>query len=167
MGIKIQMAAWLEKIGHIKAAADILSTVLSENKKWLSVFETAPQTLPSAPVPGTVVGEGESQRTITKEEFESWLWSSRNRILAKSCAISVKVGELYADDHVMQNDKSHEALTWAVETSLEEFRRRAKEGVKEGEGDWLTPEEIGGSFECEYLQCTIFGLAAHVGPAIC
>lgn len=149
MGIKIQMSAWLEKIGNVKAASDVLSMVLADNKKWLDVFEKAPLTLPRAPVPGVVVGEGDSQHTITKEEFDHWLWSSRNRILAKSCGISTKLGELYADDHVMDKDKSHESLMWAVETSLKEFRRRATEGVKEGEGAWMTPEEIGGALECE------------------
>lgn len=162
MGIKIQMAAWLEKIDHVKSAADALSMVLADNKKWLHICETAPQTLPRAPVPGIVVSEGESQRTITKEEFDHWLWSSRNRILAKSCAISTKLGELYADDHVMEIGKSHESLMWAVETSLSEFRRRATEGVKEGEGDWMTPEEIGGALECEYLVTRVLSVDTRI-----
>lgn len=148
-GIKIQLAAWLEKIENIKGSIQVLDLVLTENKKWLRVFETAPETLPRAPLPGSVVKEGESERTITQEEFDDWLWSSRNRILAKSCGISTKLGELYAHDQVLANDESHEALMWAVETSLKEFRRRAAEGVKENEGRWMTPEEIGGALECE------------------
>lgn len=149
MGIRIRTAQLFEEIGDFKAAADILSNVLSDDKKWLHICATAPQTLPRAPLPGTVIGEGESQRTITQAEFDHWLWSSRNYVLGKSCAIGTKLGELYADAHVMEQDKSHEALMWAVETSLKEFRRRATEGVKEGEGDWLSPQEIGGALECE------------------
>lgn len=141
------MAAWLENLEHVKAACDVLSMVLNDNKKWLAMFETAPQKLPRAPVPGLVVGEGASQHTITKEEFEQWLWSSRTRILAKSCAISTKLGQLYADDHVLDEEKSLESLLWAVSTSYKESVRRFDEGVKEGEGDWMSAEEIGGTFE--------------------
>lgn len=150
IGIKAQMAAWLEKIGNIKAAANVLSMVLADNKKWLNICETAPQTLPRAPVPGLVVGEGDSKRKITQDEFDQWVRSSRTRILGKSCGISIKLGELYADDHVMDMEKSHDFLTWAVETCLKEFRRRNTEGVKEGEGKWMTTEEIGGALECQY-----------------
>lgn len=148
-GIKIQMAGWLERMDNHQAAIHVLDLVLAENKKWLSLVHTAPEKLPRAPLPGSVVGEGESARTITKEEFDHWVWSSRNRVLGKTCQISIKIGELYSDDHVLDNDKSHEYLMWGVETSLKEFRRRASEGVKEGEGPWLTPQEIGAALECE------------------
>lgn len=157
MGIQIQMAGWLEKIDQFEPACQVLAVLLNDIKKWLDMCETAPRNLPKAPIPGTVVGEGESQRTITQQEFDHWLWSNRNRILAKSCGISTKLGELYADDHVMDKEKSHEALVWSVETSLRESRRRAIEGVKEGEGDWLTPEEIGGALECEFFDGNLAG----------
>lgn len=149
VGIKIQLAAWLEKIGNVKGAIHVLDLVLAENKKWLRMVEANPEKLPRAPVPGTVVGEGQTQQTITKEDFEQWIWSSRNRVLAKTCQISIKLGELYADDQVLDKDKSHEYLTWGVETSLKEFRRRATDGVKKDEGPWLTPDEIGAALECE------------------
>lgn len=156
MGIKAQMAAWLEKIGQIPSAIVVLSSTLAENKKWLNICETTPQALPRAPVPGLVVGEGDSQRQITQDEFDHWLRSSRTRILEKSCGISIKLGELMADDHIMELEKAHEHLLWAVETCLREFRRRATEGVKEGEGNWITPEQVGGAVECKYL-CMSYG----------
>lgn len=149
VGIKIQIAAWLEKRGNINEAIHVLDLLLVENKKWLNFFETAPEKLPRAPVPGTVVKKGESEQVVTKDELEQWLWSSRNRVLGKSCQISIKLGELFADDHVLDSDKSHEHLMWGVETALREFRRRASDGVKESEGPWMTPEEIGGALECE------------------
>jgi hypothetical protein len=37
-----------------------------------------------------------------------------------------------------------------VEMVLKEQQRREKEGVKPGEGDWMTPEENGGAFEGQY-----------------
>lgn len=149
-GIKIQIAAWLEKLDNKKGAIHVLGLLLAEHKKWLSLVDTAPEKLPKAPLPGTVVAEGDLERTITKDEFDRWVWSSRNRVLGKSCQISIKLGELYSDDQVLDSDKSHEHLMWGVETSLKEFRRRASEGVKEGEGPWLTPQQIGAALECEY-----------------
>ena len=147
VGIKIQLAAWLEKISNIENSIKVLDMVLTENKKWLDVAQSTPEKLPRAPLPGTVVGEGETAQTITKEDFEKWLRASRTRILGKSVGISTKLGELYAHEQVLQQDKAHESLMWAVETALREFRRRTAEGVKEGEGRWMSPEEIGGALE--------------------
>lgn len=147
MGVKIQLAAWLEKISNMHNSINVLDRVLTANKKWLDMAQTTPEKLPRAPLPGTVVGEGESATTITKEDFENWLRASRTRILGKSIGISTKLGELYADEQVLQQDKAHECLMWAVETALREFRRRRAEGVKEGEGRWMSPEEIGGALE--------------------
>lgn len=147
VGIKIQLAAWLERISNVENAIHVLELVLTENKKWLQTAESAPEKLPRAPRPGTKVGEGESEKTITQQDFDNWLRSSRTRILGKSVGISTKLGELYAHEQVLQHDKAHERLTWAVETALGEFRRRSTEGVKPGEGPWMTPEEIGGALE--------------------
>lgn len=149
VGIKIQMAAWLEKRGSIKESIQVLDLVLTENKKWLNLVDSAPEKLPMAPIPGTTALEGDSERTVTKDDFERWLWSSRNRVLARSCQISIKLGELYAEDHVLDKDTSHDHLMWGVEAALKEFRRRKSEGIKEGEGPWMTPEEIGAALECK------------------
>lgn len=75
------------------------------------------------------------------------LWGKRRRVLARSVGISAKLGELYADEHVLQSDVAGERLIWAVETILKEMQRRQVEGVKEGEGDWMSPEETGGALE--------------------
>lgn len=75
------------------------------------------------------------------------LWRKRQRLLAKAIGTSVKLGELYSDEHVLDPEKSHAHLIWAVETALREFQRRKSQGLKPGEQDWLTPEELGGSME--------------------
>ncbi|KAL2273752.1 hypothetical protein FJTKL_04134 [Diaporthe vaccinii] len=147
VGIKIQLAAWLERINSVENSIHVLELVLTENKRWLATAESAPEKLPRAPRPGTKVGEGESEKTITQEDFDNWLRSSRTRILGKSVGISTKLGELYAHEQILQHDQAHERLMWAVETALGEFRRRSTEGVKPGEGPWMTPEEIGGALE--------------------
>lgn len=149
VGIKTQLAAWLEERGNVPGAIKVLDLVLIEYKKWLDLATTNPEKLPKAPIPGTIVGEGESQRTITKGDLERWLWQSRNRVLGKAVQMSIKLGELYADDHILEKDKSHEHLTWGVEHALRESRRRVSEGIKEDEGPWLSATEIGAALECE------------------
>lgn len=149
-GIKIQLASWFEnKLNDIKGAIKVLDIVLNEHKEWLNKADKTPEKLPRAPVPGSVVGEGDAAKTITKQDFEHWFWSARNRILLKSVQISIKLGELNAHDQILETDKSHEHLMWGVETALKEFQRRAAEGVKDGEGSWVTPEEVGGAMECK------------------
>ncbi|CAN8105738.1 unnamed protein product [Discula destructiva] len=148
VGIKIQLASWLEnKLNDIRGAVKVLDIVLKENKEWLDLCAKNPEKLPRAPAVGTVIGEGESARTITKEDFEHWFWAARNRVLLKSVQISIKLGELNAHDQVLERDISHDHLMWGVETLLKETRRRASEGVKDGEGPWITQEEIGGALE--------------------
>ncbi|KAK0745228.1 hypothetical protein B0T21DRAFT_345316 [Apiosordaria backusii] len=78
-----------------------------------------------------------------KETFRG----KRTRLLMKSISIAVKLASLYSDEHVLERETAHEKLVWAVETNLRELARRQKEGLKEGEGKWMTPEEIGGTLE--------------------
>jgi hypothetical protein len=118
IGVKIQLASLMEKVQHYKKAIDILEIVKSDNLKWVEQL-------------GGVSGN-EGKRT---------------RVLRKTVGVSVKLGDLYANEHILQKDKAEENLVWAVETVLKEQQRREKEGVKLDEGDWLTPEENGGAFE--------------------
>lgn len=118
IGVKIQIAALMEKVQQYQKAIGILEIVKADNMKWVDKF-------------GSVKGN-EGRRT---------------RILGKTVGVSVKLGELYANEFVLEKENAEERLVWAVETVLKEQQRREKEGVKEGEGEWLSAEEIGGSFE--------------------
>jgi hypothetical protein len=122
MGIKIQLAAFFEKIQVYQKACQVLEIVKADNLKWVEVLG------------GKKGNEGK-----------------RTRVLTKTVEVSVKLGELYANEYVKEDEKAEEALIWAVETILKEQRRRETEGVKEGEGEWMTPEKVGGSMECEFL----------------
>ncbi|KAI1778316.1 TPR domain-containing protein [Hypoxylon cercidicola] len=169
MGIKIQLAAWFEKIGSYKNSIDVLESLLRDCKKWVEVMEKNVRDglvdksgyLAGTPSPqdGTTEGNAEPG-TDTKPEN---LWAKRSRILGKSVGISVKLGELLADEHVLQGDSAGERLVWAVETVLKELQRRQVEGVKDGEGDWMTPEQIGGALEAlgnHYESKSLYYLAA-------
>ena len=118
IGVKIQLASLMEKIQQHQKAIDILEIVKRDNLKWVEELGGQPG------------NEGK-----------------RTRVLGKTVGISVKLGELYANEYVSEKELAEEKLVWAVETVLKEQRRREKEGVKLGEGEWLSPEEIGGSLE--------------------
>jgi hypothetical protein len=152
MGIKIQVAAWLEKIESYQNAISVLENLLSDCKRWVEVMEksAAEGTLPKLEAPAAQPKEGEQAAAAAADvpelPLESW-WAKRTRLLAKAVSISVKLANIYSDEHVLEREAAHERLVWAVETTLRETQRRAKEGLKEGEGPWLSQEEIGGSLE--------------------
>ena len=123
IGVKIQLASLMEKVQQYKKAIDILEIVKSDNLKWVEQL-------------GEISGN-EGKRT---------------RVLGKTVGVSVKLGDLYANEYVLQKDKAEESLVWAVETVVKEQQRREKEGVKPGEGEWMTPEENGGAFEGQYAD---------------
>jgi len=118
IGVKIQLAALMEKVQQYKKAIDILEIVKSDNLRWIEEL-------------GSKLGN-EGKRT---------------RVLGKTVGVSVKLGELYANQYVAEKQVAEERLIWAVETILKEQQRREKEGVKPDEGEWMSPEEIGGSLE--------------------
>jgi tetratricopeptide (TPR) repeat protein len=176
LGIRIQVSFWLEKINSHKAAIDVLESVLGDCRKWIDVME---QSVKDGKVndQGRYVGDvqqiavskaasenkadGAADQAAPAEPGET-LWQKRERLLSKAISTSVKLGEMYADEHVLNPDKSHTHLVWAVETSLKEFRRRKTDGPKPGEDKWLSPEELGGSMESlgrDYERRSQFQLA--------
>ena len=95
----------------------------------------------------------------------------RTRVLGKTIGISVKLGEYYANPYVDDPEAAEERLVWAVTALLKEQKRREEEGVKEGEGEWMSNEEIGGALECmgscvRGYRCLLigdsFGLALRI-----
>jgi hypothetical protein len=153
MGIKIQLAAWLEKIGNYQNSAKVLETLLEDCKRWVAAMESGVEggASPRLTKP-TIAPEGNWQNAPPSnhlsKEFET-LWGKRTRVLGKAVGISAKLGQLYADEHMLQEELAHERLTWSVETVLRELRRRNVEGVKEGEGEWMNSEAIGAALESE------------------
>ncbi|KAM6528515.1 hypothetical protein FALCPG4_009492 [Fusarium falciforme] len=180
LGIRLQTAHWLQLIANYTGSLQVLEGVLADCNKWISVMEhsvkdgrvsdegrllKAPsETADAAEIavaandatPGTESGNKD-------EDFvpES-LWHKRQRLLTKTVGIAIKLGELYADEHVLEPDNSQKHLIWAVETALKEYRRRKDDGVKPGEGDWLNPEQMGGAMESlgrDYERKSQFHLA--------
>lgn len=118
LGVRVQVALLLQKVGRCDLAAQVLEAARNNCLEWIE------------------------SKGNTDE-----LAGRRNRILQKTVSLSVKLGELYADPHVGDREAAEDRLVWAVETVLWEKKRREEEGVKAGEGDWMSDEEIGGSLE--------------------
>ncbi|KAH6674411.1 hypothetical protein B0J14DRAFT_626852 [Halenospora varia] len=118
IGVKIQLAALMEKCQQYQKAIDILEIVKADNLKWMEALGNKPG------------NEGK-----------------RTRVLAMTTRVSVKLGDLYANEYVLEKEKAEECLVWAVETVLKEQQRRDTEGIKPGEGDWISAEEQGGALE--------------------
>lgn len=182
MGVRIQLAAWLEKIGKFQNSIEVLEALLQDCKKWVELMEKSARD-GLIDKSGNLIGGPGKQSNTPEEGDESGaeekappenLWAKRTRVLGKSVGISVKLGELYADEHVLQSDVAGKYLIWSVETVLKELQRRHVEGVKEGEGEWMTPEEIGGALEAlgnhyesksqHYLAAPLYLQAVTLSP---
>ncbi|KAK3945925.1 hypothetical protein QBC46DRAFT_370342 [Diplogelasinospora grovesii] len=150
MGIKIQLAAWLEKIENFDNATKVLENLLSDCKRWVEVMEKSVKdgtATTSSLLRSQAPSADKSGQTTQIDEVPETLWGKRTRILGKAVGISVKLAALYSDEHLLKPDLAHERLVWAVETALKELQRRSIEGLKEGEGDWMSSEQIGGALE--------------------
>ncbi|CAK7564316.1 MAG: hypothetical protein SEPTF4163_002205 [Sporothrix epigloea] len=164
LGIRIQLASWLEQIRNYDAAIKVLELLLTDCKRWVDLMEkdSADSALNGGPVglsprlpPPLLTGkaakksgdaDSDGGKTTPQAESET-IWGRRSRILRKAIGISVKLGELYADEHVLNADLAHERLVWSVDTALGEFQRRTTKGVKDGEGEWMSPAEMGAALE--------------------
>lgn len=169
MGIKIQVAAWLEKIENYESAAKVLESLLADCKRWVDVMEKSVKDGTSAKLPAPTPQRLETSEPVPGEpaNVPETLWGKRTRVLRKTAAISIKLAEIYSDEHVMKHDLARPHLIWAVETTLREFQRRTAEGVKDGEGEWLTSEELGGTLEGESDQVpSVYFARDHVADSV-
>ncbi|KAI4196230.1 MAG: hypothetical protein LQ350_006683 [Teloschistes chrysophthalmus] len=124
LGVKFQLASFLEKqMTKPKLAIDVLEEVKKQCTQW------------QVEKGGLVENRG-----------------LRTSVLRQCLRVSVKLGELYARPDIMETEAAEESLVWAVTTLLKEQERREREGVKEGEGEWMSAEEIGGALESTHYS---------------
>lgn len=163
IGIRIYIFGWLQSIGNYRNAADILEALLADCKKWVSTMEKAvkdgqidergmliqqvAQGGPASVTAGAVDKAPAQGPRAGDPDLPETMYRKRERILAKAISMSVRLGELYSDEHVLEPEKSHAHLRWSVEESLREFARRRQEPKRPGETRWLTPTELGASME--------------------
>ncbi|KAL8794117.1 MAG: hypothetical protein Q9195_003302 [Heterodermia aff. obscurata] len=120
IGVKIQLAFLMENLGQIDRSAEVLEVVLRDCLAWMEDPER---------------GAKEAMR------------AQKTHVLAKMVGVSVKLGELYADDRIGNQQAAEERLVWAVTTVLKEKERRELEGPGKREEPWMSAEEVGGALE--------------------
>ncbi|CRK41076.1 hypothetical protein BN1723_005016 [Verticillium longisporum] len=89
LGIRIQTAAWLEKIGNYQGAITVLESIMKDCTKWVGAMETgiADGTIDKSgvtPPSQATQGDGEQGTQEEEEEKPENLWHKRNRLLAKA-----------------------------------------------------------------------------------
>ena len=120
LGVKIQLAFLMEKIKQYEKAIFVLETVHADCIRWIEQLGGKPG------------NEGK-----------------RSRVLGKTVGISAKLGELYASEDIDDLEAAEEKLMYSVTAVLKERKRRQDEGVREGEGPWMSDEEQGAALESE------------------
>lgn len=133
LGVKYAISFLFEQAGHYPLACDVLEIMRVDCQRWMDEFSD-----------------------------RHWTDGDRSRILKVMVQLNVKLGELYSSKYMNQPDDAEKRLVDAVETALKEKNRRDKDGVKPGEGDWMTDEEMGGAMECTLSRrLTVSSCATH------
>ena len=154
LGIKISVGHLMELLGNHVKAVEILEIIRGDCLKWVDMQGDEALRAPEKPL-DAIMNEEEREEVERANAMVQWNRGKRTRLLKKVVQFSVKLGEMYADPRVWDRDTAEERLVWAVETGLKEKERRDKEGVKEGEGEWLSDNELGASLECKSLSCPL------------
>lgn len=145
MGVKYTIAALFEDAGYYSLATDVLEIMRADTQKWMDEFS-----------------------------HKHWNDGNRSRVLKNLIQINIKLGQLYDIKYVNEPENGGKRLVDAVETALAETQRREKNGLYQGEGDFLTKEELGGALEAlgshyeefgpRYLATPLFVKALELCP---
>ncbi|KAF2276763.1 uncharacterized protein EI97DRAFT_432999 [Westerdykella ornata] len=118
LGVKYAISQLFEQAGHYPLACDVLEIMRVDCQRWMDEYSD-----------------------------RHWTDGDRSRVLKVIVQLNVKLGELYTSKYMNQPEDAEKRLVDAVEIALKERARREKDGVKEGEGEFLTDEELGGALE--------------------
>ncbi|KAH4014839.1 hypothetical protein HBI04_220000 [Parastagonospora nodorum] len=145
MGVKYVIAALFEDAGYYSLAVDVLEIMRNDCQRWVDEFSD-----------------------------KHWHNGNRSRVMKNMVQINVKLAQLYDIRYVNEPDNGEKRLVEAVEMALREKQRREKEGLKTGEGPWLTDDEMGGTlealgthyeqFDSHYLATPLFVKALELAP---
>lgn len=118
MGVKYAIAALFEEADYYSLAVDVLEIMRNDCQRWVDEF--------------------------SHKHFNN---GNRSRVMKNMVQINVKLGQLYDTKYVNEPENGESRLVEAVESVLKEQQRREREGVKTGEGPWLTSSEQGATLE--------------------
>jgi tetratricopeptide (TPR) repeat protein len=147
LGIRLQVAAMLEKAGLIKPAVKVLEQTKQDalawveegrRKKALSDRETRGKTEDKLGA-----AHPDVQEMLQKEDWEE---RQRDKALKKVIGIELELAQLYFSDHMQDPKKAEAAQVAAVELCLKEMRRRQSLGlpavVSSDDNTWLSLTEV-------------------------
>lgn len=126
MGVKYLIAKLFEDAGYYSLAVDVLEIMRADCHRWVSEFSD-----------------------------KHWTDGNRSRVKKNLIQINVKLGQIYDVKYVNEPENAEKRLVEAVEDALREKQRRESDGVKAGEGDWLSNEEMGGTLEGTLLASSL------------
>ncbi|KAF1844990.1 uncharacterized protein K460DRAFT_283710 [Cucurbitaria berberidis CBS 394.84] len=145
MGVKYTIAALFEDAGYYSLAIDVLEIMRNDCQRWADEFSD-----------------------------RHWNNGNRSRVKKNMVQISLKLGLLYDTRYVNEPENAEKRLVEAVESALSEKQRRERDGVKPGEGPWMTDDEMGGTlealgthyeqFDSHYLATPLFVKALELCP---
>ena len=118
MGVKYTIAQLFEDAGYYSLAIDVLEIMRNDCQRWVDEFSD-----------------------------RHWTTGNRSRVKKNMVQINLKLGQLYDVRYVNEPENGEKRLVEAVESALKELQRREKDGVKDGEGPWLSNDEMGGTLE--------------------
>ncbi len=119
LGLKIQIAAFFEKLGLYQKAIDVLEEVRADALKWNELF-------------------GDKPKNAEK----------RTRLLLKAVQMSSKLSEYYLHPSIGNRKAAEEKMVWSVTAILKENQRRQEAGLKPDNGDgWIGQDETGAALE--------------------
>jgi len=118
MGVKYSIAALFEENGYYSLATDVLEIMRADCQRWVDDFAD-----------------------------RHWNNGNRSRVMKNMLQVNLKLGQLYDVKYVNEPETAEKRLVEAVESALSEKQRRERDGLKPGEGPWLTDEEMGGTLE--------------------
>lgn len=118
LGVKYTIAALFEDNGYHDTACEVLEIMRSDCQRWVDEFSE-----------------------------KHWNDGNRSRIKKNLVQVNVKLAQLYDSKYVREPNSAEKRLVEAVESALGEQQRRETEGIKEGEGAWMTNDELGATLE--------------------
>ncbi|KAF1957191.1 hypothetical protein CC80DRAFT_444714 [Byssothecium circinans] len=145
MGVKYTIAALFEEAGYYAMACDVLEIMRADCQRWMDEFSD-----------------------------RHWNDGNRSRVKKNMVQINVKLGQLYDCKYMNEPEDAEKRLVEAVESVLKERQRRETEGLRQGEGEFMTDDEVGATLEAlgqhyeqndsHYLALPLFVRALELCP---
>lgn len=145
LGIKIQVATMLEKAGLIQPAVELYEKIKAETLAWVEISRNAvaekekeDEKRTKEPAAALTVQKSEAddaEALKAAEELKKQMDFERlqqSKAVKKTVGMCLKLGELYASDHIQEPKKAEAAIEASVEIALKELAWRESHNLPVG-----------------------------------